>query len=513
MLVEKWTAGRITVSKDRLRRLSGDTKKGSNFNDLAPVLRRLGLKARWSPEGGEFVTWNEMRARIRAGGGAVLLGDYHELPRYYGRWAPRFWKKKGKKDNHAIYLDRYDGRTDQFWVMDPLAPAGWKGEWIPARYLRSFAWQTGGGGLWVMLTPTAKRAPFSGVKLAPPEAAVRDGQLQVDWKVRKAPKRWRLPRVKVKTRVERIKNPASLAIMEWVSTPVGEPAAKKQKPSARYAQKTIRARMRTPARPGAYEIAMSLGERRFGRTVARSSTVVFVPGKRRGSIVAKDPGAVIAGETFDLEATVMNTGSVDWADPEWLSASAAKALDRRRNTRVRALWHLVEPDDRDAERAAADPEDVLAVPLKPGAGRTGTADRHRAEHSRSVGAHPRSGRRGRWLVRGRGIGAADDADPGRRRPVTDESARLTPRPRGRLSPQVTAKGCIRPPIRGRPSRVPRSPRRDGVPRQASAKGTWKGTSPWQPDFADSASSSQSWGSSSRWAPRIRSSRSRKAIAR
>ena len=33
---------------------------------------------------------------------------------------------------------------------------------------------------------------------------------------------------------------------------------------------------------------------------------------------------------------------------------------------VRALWHLVEADDRDAERAAADPEDVLAVPLKPG---------------------------------------------------------------------------------------------------------------------------------------------------
>ncbi len=425
MLVEKWTAGRITVSKDRLRRLSGDTKKGSNFNDLAPVLRRLGLKARWSPEGGEFVTWNEMRARIRAGGGAVLLGDYHELPRYYGRWAPRFWKKKGKKDNHAIYLDRYDGRTDQFWVMDPLAPAGWKGEWIPARYLRSFAWQTGGGGLWVMLTPTAKRAPFSGVKLAPPEAAVRDGQLQVDWKVRKAPKRWRLPRVKVKTRVERIKNPASLAIMEWVSTPVGEPAAKKQKASARYAQKTIRARMRTPARPGAYEIAMSLGERRFGRTVARSSTVVFVPGKRRGSIGAKDPGAVIAGETFDLEATVMNTGSVDWADPEWLSASAAKALDRRRNTRVRALWHLVEPDDRDAERAAADPEDVLAVPLKPG---------EVAQERLTVSAPNIPGR---WVLT---LDLADEVDgsfaaggsaprtmtdPGRRRPVTDESARLS----------------------------------------------------------------------------------------
>ena len=361
MLVEKWTAGRITMSKDRLRRLSGDTKKGSNFKDLAPVLRRIGLKARWSPEGGDFVTWNEMRARIRAGGGAVLLGDYHELPRWYGRWAPKFWKKKGKKDNHAIYLDRYDGRTDQFWVMDPLAPAGWKGEWIPARYLRSFAWQTGGGGLWVMLTPTAKRAPFSGVKLAPPEAAVRDGQLLVDWKVSKAPKQWKLPRVKVKTRVERLKNPAALGITDWMSTLAGEPAAKKRKPTARYAQKTIRAQMATPAKPGAYRIALSLADRRFGRTAARSSTVVFVPGERRGSIVVREPEAVIAGKSFDLDATVMNTGSVDWADPEWLSAP-----DRRRNTRVRALWHLLESDDRDAERAAADPEELLEVPLKPG---------------------------------------------------------------------------------------------------------------------------------------------------
>ena len=371
MLVEKWTAGRTKVSKDRLRRLSGDKVKGSNFKDLAPVLRHLGLKARWSPEGGEFVTWNEMRARIRAGGGAVLLGDYHELPRWYGRWAPKFWKKKGKKDNHAIYLDRYDGRTDQFWVMDPLAPAGWKGEWIPARYLRAFAWQTGGGGLWVMMTPTAKRAPFSGVKLAPPEAAVRNGQLLVDWKVRKAPKHWKLPRVKVKTRVERIKNPAALGITDWMSTLVGEPAAKKRKPSARYTQKTIRARMSTPANPGAYEIALSLADRRFGRTAARSSTVVYVPGGRRGLIVVKEPEAVVAGKPFDLDATVLNTGSVDWADPEWLAPSTAKALSPRRKTTVRALWHLLESDDRDSERAETDPQDLLAVPLKPGASTRG----------------------------------------------------------------------------------------------------------------------------------------------
>jgi hypothetical protein len=386
MLVEKWTAGRMTISKDRLRRLSGDMKKGSNFNDLTPVLKELGLKPRWSPEGGDYVTWSGLRDRIRKGGGAILLGDYHDLPRYYGRWAPKFWKKKGKKDNHAIYLDRYDGRGDRFWVMDPLAPAGSKGEWIPARYLRAFAWTTGGGGLWVMMTPTAKRAPFSGVKLASPEASVRDGTLQVDWKVRKAPKRWRLPRVKVLTRVERIHNPVALGITDALSAPLATPATKKSKPKARYAAKTIKARMRLPTAPGAYEIAMSLGEKRFGRTVARSSTVVYVPGERRGSILVKNAGAAIAGEALELDATIMNTGTRDWTDPEWLTTSLAEAMDERRDTSVRASWKLLEAEDRDAAGATFDSLNVRAVPLKAG----------EVAHADLLIPAPRTA--GRWLL-------------------------------------------------------------------------------------------------------------------
>ena len=386
MLVEKWTAGRMTISKDRLRRLSGDMKKGSNFNDLTPVLKELGLKPRWSPEGGDYVTWSGLRDRIRKGGGAILLGDYHDLPRYYGRWAPKFWKKKGKKDNHAIYLDRYDGRSDRFWVMDPLAPAAWKGEWIPARYLRAFAWTTGGGGLWVMMTPTAKRAPFSGVKLASPEASVRDGMLQVDWKVRKAPKRWRLPRVKVLTRVERIHNPVALGITDALSAPLATPATKKSKPKARYASKTIKARMRLPSAPGAYEIAMSLGEKRFGRTVARSSTVVYVPGERRGSILVKNAGAAIAGEALELDATIMNTGTRDWTDPEWLTSSLAEAMDERRDTSIRASWKLLEAEDRDAAGATFDSVNVRGVPLKAG----------EVAHADLLIPAPRTA--GRWLL-------------------------------------------------------------------------------------------------------------------
>ena len=388
MLVEKWTSGRMTISKDRLRRLSGDMKKGSNFNDLTPVLKRLGLKPRWSPEGGEFVTWSGLRDRIRKGGGAILLGDYHELPRYYGRWAPNFWKKKGKKDNHAIYLDRYDGRTDQFWVMDPLAPGGWKGEWIPARYLRAFAWTTGGGGLWVMMTPTAKRAPFSGVKLAAPEPLVRDGRLKVEWHVNKVPKRWKLPRVKVLKRVERIKNPVALGITDVVSAPLGEPSGKKGKPSARYSKKskTITASMKLPTTPGAYEIALSLGEKRFGRTVAKSSTFVYVPGERRGSILVKDAGAAMAGETLKLKATIMNTGNRDWSDPEWLPTSAAEAMEQRRDTSIRASWKLLKAEDRHGAGATADSVKVLEVPLKAG------------EAAQATLSIPAPKTAGRWLL-------------------------------------------------------------------------------------------------------------------
>jgi hypothetical protein len=369
MLVDKWTAGRIKVSKDRLRRMSGDHHKGSSFMDLAPVLRRLGLKARWSPEGGDHVTWSELRKRVRAGGGAVLLGDYSQLPRWYARWDLSFWRKKGAKDNHAIYLDRYDGKRDRFWVMDPLAPKGWRGEWIPTRYLQAYAWQTAGGGLWVLMTPAAKRAPFSGVKLATATATAEDGNVALAWQVRKAPKGWKLPKLDVKTDATRLDDPAAMGLVDVLSIAPGAVGTGSKKRTVRLAERTIEARMAAPAQPGAYRVTLSLRERRFGRTVARAGAMVYVPGERRGTILAKDPSAVVATAPLELDAIVMNTGSVDWSDPAWLTASAAEAMERRRGTVIRASWRLIEPDDPTRKGSAGpDPADLRAVPLKPGAG-------------------------------------------------------------------------------------------------------------------------------------------------
>jgi hypothetical protein len=375
MLIDKWSAGRLTVSKDRLRRLSGDRHKGSSFDDLARSLRKVGLPARWSPEGGDFVTWRELKQRLAKGGGAILLGDYSDLPRWYARWDPKFWRNDGADDNHAIYLDRYDGRRDRFWVMDPLAPAGWGGEWVPARYLRAYAWQTRGGGLWVLMTPAAQRAPFANVRVSAAKAAGTGDGVVLRWEVERSPKGWKLPKVDVLAKTERLADPVALAPFGAVSVlsdgPTEGPPAK---PSAHWKGGAIVARVAAPTKPGAYRVSVALRERRFGRRAVRGAAVVFVPGERRGTIVASGPAGQVEAGSLALGVLVVNTGSVDWSDPEWLAGTPHDILPRR-NTTLRATWTwLGEPTASGGTPAAPAPADVLPLPLEAGEStRTGLA--------------------------------------------------------------------------------------------------------------------------------------------
>jgi hypothetical protein len=367
MLVDKWSAGRLTVSKDRLRRLSGDRHKGSNFNDLSRALRKVGLPARWSPEGGDFVTWRELKQRLAKGGGAILLGDYADLPRWYARWDPKFWRKKGADDNHAIYVDRYDGRRDRFWVMDPLAPAGWDGEWIPARYLRAYAWQTRGGGLWVLMTPAAQRAPFANVRLSTASAAGTGDGVELRWEVERSPKGWKMPKVDVLAKTARIADPVALAPFQTVSVRPDSPKkGAVAKPTARAQDDSIVARVAAPTEPGAYRVSVTLRERRFGRRAANGAAIVFVPGERRGAIAAAGPAGPIEAGSLALGAIVVNTGTVDWSDPEWLAGTPQTILPRR-NTMLRATWTWQgEPTASGGTPAAPAPADVLALPLSVG---------------------------------------------------------------------------------------------------------------------------------------------------
>ena len=115
MLLEKWTNGDLHPTHQRLRALSGDRHGGSNLDDLKNAYRQLGINLKFSPNGGERITFSGLLRRLAHGAGAVVLGDDSKLPRWYGRWDYGFWKmtKKEKKkhpshDNHAVYVERYD---------------------------------------------------------------------------------------------------------------------------------------------------------------------------------------------------------------------------------------------------------------------------------------------------------------------------------------------------------------------------------------------------------------------
>jgi hypothetical protein len=58
MLLDKWTNGDRQVSHQRLRALSGDAHGGSQFRDMRVAFRRLGFSFKYSPDGGDPMTWS-----------------------------------------------------------------------------------------------------------------------------------------------------------------------------------------------------------------------------------------------------------------------------------------------------------------------------------------------------------------------------------------------------------------------------------------------------------------------
>ncbi len=138
MLLDKWTHGRIRVGQAKLRTASFDDEGGAGFRDLASgVTRATGIRLRWSPGGGDPMTWWQLLDRLERDGGAVLFGQYGRLPAAQTRWAPAF--ARADNDDHAVYVERYDRANGRVWLMDPLAVGGFSGEWIGVRALRRFA--------------------------------------------------------------------------------------------------------------------------------------------------------------------------------------------------------------------------------------------------------------------------------------------------------------------------------------------------------------------------------------
>lgn len=373
MLVDKWTAGRLTISKDRLRGLSGDRAGGSTLAHVARAMDRIGIDAWTSPNGGDVVTWTELKRRLAAGGGAILLGDDGDLPRWFGRWDPAFWRKTGTKDNHALYVDAYDRRRDRFWIMDPLAPAGWTGEWIAGAALRRFAWSTRGGGLSAVLTPAARAAPFAGVRLETPIAFAGLDGLHVAWPVVAAPKGWTLPALKIATTLEAAERTIDPGTT-WVGAPavlvaptgtVATADAAKPRPSVRFGDAMVQLRIATPATPGTYRVAVALHEQRFGTLVAAASMTLYVPGERRAAITTTaSPAEPVGVGLMPLDATIANTGSLTWHDERRLPGAPPDPLVQRR-TRLVGTWIATGSASTEAGAAPA-PIDLGFLPLAPG---------------------------------------------------------------------------------------------------------------------------------------------------
>ena len=115
------------------------------------ISRIYGWRPKFSPDGGERLTWNDLLERLASGGGAVLAGDYGRLGSPFTRWDWSY-AHDPKAGGHAVYVERYDERGKRLWLMDPLGRNGYSGEWVPESRLHAFVWKRNG---FVFAMPTA----------------------------------------------------------------------------------------------------------------------------------------------------------------------------------------------------------------------------------------------------------------------------------------------------------------------------------------------------------------------
>jgi hypothetical protein len=159
-------------------------------------------------------------------------------------------KKHPSRDNHAVYVERFDRRHGRVWLMDPLARGAWKGEWISIWALRKFAWSSG-GALYVAVTPTAKAAPFAHVTTSGPTLALTTNALEAHWSFQ-APRRWHFPGVTTRTAFTPAADPLlAAATAPDIATRLTD-AARPPRTLVTMAGGALTARAPLPTKPGAY---------------------------------------------------------------------------------------------------------------------------------------------------------------------------------------------------------------------------------------------------------------------
>ena len=359
MLLDKWTNGATRVGREKLRKLSGDLEGGSNLADVARAFDKLGFTLPWSPNGGASITWPELLERLEQGGGAIIGGDYGDLPRHYGRWAPDTWA--GELDDHALYLDAYDPTRGRILVMDPLAPAGWAGEWIPAKAIKAFAWHGRGGALWTAVTPAALPPPFSGVTFGAATVEADSTALRLGWPVEAAPAGWAFPGATVTPTVTPI---AELGRADVVvsALPANLDVPPLPGPAIDVEGERLVAAAPLPTTPGIYRVSVSVTDHRTGaQVVAAGPFSLFVPGPRAARFVLPEATAAEAGRFTPISFGLSNVGTVSWQDPD-LPPTANLDVERLHNTRLVGRWVR---EDLPLGEALPDVVELASVPLGP----------------------------------------------------------------------------------------------------------------------------------------------------
>jgi hypothetical protein len=306
MLVDKWSHGRIRTNQWELRRASGDKKGGSSLNDLRKgFARAIGVKLA-IPGWGGSIRWWQLLDRLEHGGGAVLIGEYNRMPAHFSRWSPSYAARK--ESSHAVYVERYDRKNGRVWIMDPLGPGGWPGEWIPVEDLHRFADIRKGVVLAVTTTPRRKptTAPLidQAYKLGAPSApglviAGRSLAVSVPLRVTDG-----FPRP-AGHRFEATWRPTEEA-------PRTTPAITRSK-AVKSGNGAFRAAVAVPSQPGLYRVDLSLrpaGGRSPARAVGAVEVLVVGP---YAATLAMATGEVQAiGSRVPVTLRVANVGSIDW---------------------------------------------------------------------------------------------------------------------------------------------------------------------------------------------------------
>ena len=167
MLIEKWTGEQVDRRALRARRERGQgrlvvPRRGRGTDYL------LNLHLRYSPNGGDPMTWRQLLARLADGGGAVIEGAYSRMPTWFKRWDRKFAASGSVKSAHAVYVERYQPRRGRVWLMDPLGRDGYNGEWISVYALEYFSY-TSSGLVHAMATPARlPPVPLSTIRFGQP---------------------------------------------------------------------------------------------------------------------------------------------------------------------------------------------------------------------------------------------------------------------------------------------------------------------------------------------------------